>query len=501
MDYTCQIRHSEERVRSLRNQGEQVVMLVSKLKSFKTLSIRWLQRASFCAALSSFGVVRGEAQNVCPASAQSGKLICILPQLYGPNGLQLPNPQESSHFSDNYTTDNTGLPRFSPLSTAIGTQLTSLPLPSPASGLTFVFDPSTGLSTQTAESLGPLLAERAETIGRHRLYVSVLYEHYSFGSVDGINLKSVPLVFQHNKEDSSALTGDQLDYLKTSNRINLKSNQVIADATFGLTSRIDVSLAIPITNISYGVSSTVQIVRNSGNDSPYGYFHFFDASCLPTNPPPTAAQLACQAASTTKTFTNSSNATGVGDIIARVKANVFKGERLRAAVGLDLRLPTGDVNNFLGAGSTGIKPFVALSYRAKVSPHVNLGYEWNGDSILAGNVLTGTKSAMPSQFLYSGGVDWGVFKRFTAAFDLVGQRYINANEFREQPFVDINGTTVPNVTTTSTVKGSFNINDLSIGGKVAVGRKFLISANLLVQLNDAGIRSRLVPMIGLSYAF
>jgi hypothetical protein len=374
-------------------------------------------------------------------------------------------------------------------------------MPSPASGIAFVFDPGTGLSTQNAESLGPLLGERAETIGRHHVYVSFLYQHFSFGTVDGINLKSLPLVFQHNPEDPTELGPDDLDYLKTTNRIDLKSDQFISSVTIGLTSRVDLSLALPITDVRYSVSSQVHIVRNSGPSSPYGYYHFFDPSCLPTTSSPTAAQLACQAASTDKTFTNSSRASGIGDIVTRVKATVLKRERFRAAAGLEFRAPSGDANNFLGAGSLGVKPFVILSYRSRISPHLDLGYQWNGDSILAGNALTGTKSALPSQFQYSGGVDWGVSKRMTLAADLVGQRYINANEFREQPYVDIMGVSHPDVTTTNTVKGSFNINDLSLGAKVAIAGKLLASGNLLIQLNDAGIRSRVIPMVGLSYTF
>ena len=38
-----------------------------------------------------------EAQ-VCPSSTNSGKLICGIPQLYGPAGLILPNPNHQAHF-------------------------------------------------------------------------------------------------------------------------------------------------------------------------------------------------------------------------------------------------------------------------------------------------------------------------------------------------------------------------------------------------------------------
>ena len=61
------------------------------------------------------------------------------------------------------------------------------------------------------------------------------------------------------------------------------------------------------------------------------------------------------------------------------------------ATGLDARMPTGDEYNFLGAGSFGARPFLAVSMRrGNFSPHANFAYQWNGNSILAGNFQTGT---------------------------------------------------------------------------------------------------------------
>jgi hypothetical protein len=168
---------------------------------------------------------------------------------------------------------------------------------------------------------------------------------------------------------------------------------------------------------------------------------------------------------------------------------------------MDWRLPTGDANDFLGTGSLGVKPFVAVSYAARVSPHFDLGYQWNGNSILAGNILTGAKAALPSQFQYAGGVDWGVSTHLTLAADLIGERFINATQFQTGPYTNIMGVSHADVMTTNTVKGSFNMDDFALGGKVSLGGKFLLAANVLIKLDDAGVRSKFVPMLGLSYTF
>ena len=108
------------------------------------------------------------------------------------------------------------------------------------------------------------------------------------------------------------------------------------------------------------------------------------------------------------------SASGIGDIIVRLKNRVYSGGS-GLAWGMDLRLPTGDAENLLGSGALGLKPFVAVSFNNEVvSPHFNLGYQWNGKSILAGDVLAGEKAELPDQLVYAVGLDIGVSARVTA---------------------------------------------------------------------------------------
>ena len=89
--------------------------------------------------------------------------------------------------------------------------------------------------------------------------------------------------------------------------------------------------------------------------------------------------------------------TGFGDMLLRFKGNVFEGKKVAGilALGADLRLPTGDDTNFLGTGAVAGKPFAALSLYTKdwngvaLSPHVNVGWQFAGQSILGGTI-TGT---------------------------------------------------------------------------------------------------------------
>ncbi len=51
--------------------------------------------------------------------------------------------------------------------------------------------------------------------------------------------------------------------------------------------------------------------------------------------------------------------------------------------------------NLLGTGTIGLQPFAVWSATLqKVSPHINLGYTWNGSSLLAGNPATGESAGL-----------------------------------------------------------------------------------------------------------
>jgi hypothetical protein len=193
---------------------------------------------------------------------------------------------------------------------------------------------------------------------------------------------------------------------------------------------------------------------------------------------------------------------------------VYDGERAGFAFGADIRVPTGDAQNFLGSGSTGVKPFGVFSYRSRVSPHAEVGYEVNGGSILAGDFIgsgaTGAKGAMPNRFIYIVGADAYLVKRLTAAFDIYGQRLFSAPQIVATPYTDLGkcndvncdvvtpGTTHPNFSGTT---ADYNITNASLGLKFRPYRNLVITGNVLLKLDNGGLRSKAVPLVGASYNF
>ena len=55
----------------------------------------------------------------------------------------------------------------------------------------------------------------------------------------------------------------------------------------------------------------------------------------------------------------------------------------------------------------GMRPFAAVSAaHGPFAPHANIAYQWNGQSVLAGDVLARTEADLPDQFQYAAGRIW-----------------------------------------------------------------------------------------------
>jgi len=531
-----------------------------------------------------------------PCSVQSNKLACVIPQEYGfvtASGHVIPNfnnvlydapvsplapPSIRNNHPGHFVSDFSG--ELASLAGAIGREANLLPIASPSSGVLLTYDPSVKSYVVSTNSLGPILGERGDTIGRHKLFVGFSYQYFNFDKIDNVNIRNIPAIQAHRPDnvddavpgtlnpincDPSGSTSAQhlggcsfvRDIVSSQNSIALKINQYTGYITFGLTSHIDLSMVIPFETVGMSVYSSDTIIPGSdgsftptpgspdsyilnqngmSNGQPY-FFHLFK-DCPDTSPGGGAA-LATQCVNHTfpdpgyvgngSSAVNSSS--GIGDVVARVKWNAWSGERLRFASGLDVRFPTGDALNYLGSGSYGVKPFVVLSYRARVSPHVMVGYEWNSKSILSGRLssfnlfgvnveqvnglATGKKGYMPSDFLYTAGADAWLTKWLTASFDVVGARFLRAGTetVTSQPFLapcmagctaEPSPGTVSRPTLFPHPDASYSVTNASAGVKIRPfpkTSKLVLTANVLVRLDNGGLHAKPAPLVGLGYTF
>jgi hypothetical protein len=433
-----------------------------------------------------FTLLMVAAANPVAAQSHATTLSSVFHDLFGPNGLVvnseavLPDGStHSAHFNSAFQSN------FTQFNIALASQLTSLPVPSPASGFTYQFDSSTGTFVRSTQSFGPILTDRAETIGRGRFAFGYNFQFFSFDKLEGIDLSRVPSVFTH---DDFQLGGGRADVVTTRSTINASVGQWTGALTYGLTDRLDVSVAVPLAHTTLEVVSAATIHRvGTGSAQNVHFFRDPDAT---------------GGFGSERTFEAGGSASGIGDVIVRVKAAAIREGHRGLAVGLDVRAPTGDERNLLGSGAPGVKPFLAYSASYhRVSPHVNLAYQWNGKSVLAGDTETGTKGDVPDQLLYAGGVDVGVTDKFSMTADWLGRRLFDPPRVRVQPFTARGPFGSQTFDDISFFRASFWSSSAALGFKANVSGRLLVDFNLRFSIDDNGLTDRVTPLIGIEYGF
>jgi hypothetical protein len=416
------------------------------------------------------------------AALAQEKLAYLIPTLFGPNGLTvdseavLPNgATHSGHFNSSFQAN------FSPFNSALASRLASVPLPAPASGFTYTFDPALGVFNRSTKSFGPIVTERAETIGKKRASIGFAYQYFSFDRIDGLDLRDIPAVFTH--DNPVAGTGRD-DVITASNDISARMGQFTAYASYGISDHVDLSVAMPLVSVDLAVSSDAQIQRIGTVNHAIHFFY------VPTG----------DTYGDKKNFTKTGHAFGIGDVALRLKGSLVRKPSLGVALGLESRLPTGDEKDLLGAGAFALKPYLIVSgARGAFSPHLNAAYQWNGKSLLGGNILSGTKEDLPDEGLLAVGADFGVGQKLTLAFDVVGRRVINGEQVFQDTFTALNGTS--KFPTIRFAEASYNIIDGAVGLKANPGGGLLINLNITFKMNDGGLRDRVTPLIAIEYSF
>ena len=196
----------------------------------------------------------------------------LIPNLFGPGGITLepvtglqccPGTGHEPHFRVESQTALTAL------NDALRGQLGNFPLASPASGFTYQFDPALGTFTRSTESFGPIFADRAETVGRHKLSLGFSYSRFTYDKLDGKDLENgeVQLTFLHEATDPIDGRNPpfpfEVDTVTARISADITTDLFVLSGTFGLLDNLDVSFAIPIVRNSMDVKG----VATSNNES------------------------------------------------------------------------------------------------------------------------------------------------------------------------------------------------------------------------------------------
>ena len=108
----------------------------------------------------------------CPYTHHEQDLICLIP--------------------DVTQTGNTAT--LGGFNSTIAQVLGQLPLAVPNSGFVLGFDKG-GTPVTLNDTLGSVLTERGNTIGRHKLFLGFTFQRFVFSTIDGNNLTNLPVFF------------------------------------------------------------------------------------------------------------------------------------------------------------------------------------------------------------------------------------------------------------------------------------------------------------------
>jgi len=420
--------------------------------------------------------------------AADRKLALLLPQLFGAGGLVVDSEAflpggttHSAHFNAAFQAQFG--PTAAALNSALGRGLAAVASPSPASGFTYAFDPAAGVFIRSSESYGPVLGERAETIGRNRLAGALVYQHFEFDRIGEVSLDTVPFVFTHD----SPGPGGREDVVAAPLSVSLVQDQATLLLVWGVAETLDLALVFPVIRTELEAVARAEVLRLGTTLSPA--VHFFRGPGGEYG--------------STREYRSAGSATGVGDLLLRAK-KTLKGARggrgVGVALGLELRVPTGDAENLLGSGAFGVRPLLIASLsRGRSAVHVNGSYQWNGESVLAGDIVTGTKGSLPDVVRYSMGLDVGVSKQTTLSLDLLGTHSLGAVRLSHSTFTALDRITQVPVVEYEAVGTSAL--ELALGAKFNVAGKLLFDTSLLWSLKNDGLRDRFVPLFALEYSF
>jgi hypothetical protein len=384
-----------------------------------------------------------------------------------------------SHFIPSESEANGSLLSF--LNHTIGRNVANFPLSSTVASQTFEF--VGGVPTPSSNSFGPIFAERGQTLGAGRFNAGINYSRLHFSSLRGIPMNRLQLTFVHENSDfppcdtifqvDCSEFGQPLwehDMITLDLDLDMEAEVSALYATFGLTDWMDVGFALPVVSFRMSGVSTAKILLADGLPA----LHFFGGT-------PEAPILEAEKRT-------AGTSTGVGDVAARLKARILSGDVTDLALLGEVRLPTGNEEDFLGTGSLNARGvFIASASFGDFSPHLNAGFGYRGDEQEENVVEVVT------------GFDHRLAEWATLAIDVLGVFKVGSDEVEFPEPVVIPGAYQQVVPRTNIPLRRDDVLDGSFGFKFRAGTGFTVVTNVLVPLNEGGLRSSPIPTLGVEF--
>jgi hypothetical protein len=340
-----------------------------------------------------------------------------------------------------------------------------VPLSSSVSGFTYDYNEDLDIYERSTRTFGPLFSERARTLGKGRSMLGLSHSTLSFDEFEGDSISSLSVSsVQGSLGTEAQVPGSFVSSTNPSfdSIIDLDIDESVTTAyyTYGVTDRLDLGVVLPLIRLDIQ-ARTLETTQSQSADGQI-------PDCgpeLPIYPETTCQFLTTQGGSRRV----SDDYMGIGDAIVRAKWN-FLSQRTALAGFLSATIPTGSSDNLTGLHTMTFTPGMVVSRDFDTSiggfgVEAMLGYEIRPDE---GNL---------SEWEWGAGVAYQPFSRASFAVDILGSEEAANSEFGD------------------------SLLDASLGAKFQLTSGVLLDLNVIMPLNDQGLRPNAIYSAQLEWVF
>lgn len=360
--------------------------------------------------------------------------------------------------------DRLGLAPIAPV--LANTVASTYPVASASSSVVYTYNPALDTLERQIGVAGPIVGERAETIGNGQFTFAASYSYVHLTTINGDDLGSLPnrarvngktLIFPVNP-GITLRDGRFTTFLpvRVVAALDVEAHIVAPSVTYGVTPDLDFNLTVPILRTSLGVTAHTQVPD----------LRFPQFALNPRDP---------HAQSGNRSL--SDDAFGVGDALLRAKYVLLRNGRVDVTTQLGLSLPTGSRGDLQGTGTTRLQPTLIFSrvIADRFEPFLNAGVDYDAND------------ASRSVVRWAVGGTAQIVDALSASLVFLGRHEFAGQADRiPTPFF-------------------FQIErndqyDTSIGCRWRFADSGFVGLNAIVPLNDAGLRPDVIPTLEIEYS-
>jgi hypothetical protein len=332
------------------------------------------------------------------------------------------------------------------ISRSLLVNLTSVPLASSSSGFLYRLNPQLGTMERTTQSFGSFFVERALTAGEGRASFGVSLFTSAFDQLGEADLRDGGLVTVANQFTDEAAPFDTEGLT-----LRVRSSSITVFGSYGVTDDFEIGAALPL----------IRLTLDGERLNVYRGEPFLQAS-------------------------GDASASGIGDVALRAKYTLAYAGAGAFAVAGEVRLPTGDEENLLGAGDVGFRILgIGSLERGRFTLHGNGGFVLGGVS---------------NELNFAGAAAFAVQPRVTLSGELLVRR---VSELADLQLVAAPNPTIAGVNTFRLTPGATGttLANAIAGFKWNVQGTFVLGGHVAFPLVRHGLTAPITPTVALEYSF